>query len=135
LPRELGEHWERGRAVGVEQRSLLVCPHSERPTRPHVLWFDESYDEVRFRFESTLDAVARARLVIVVGTSGNTNLPSMIVQHAARAATPLLVINRDPSSFSELAESRPTGYFVRGPAGEILPPLVDVLLDGELASA
>ena len=135
LPRELGDHWERGRAIADEQRKLLVCPHNERPARPHVLWFDESYDEERFRFQSTLAAVERARLVIVVGTSGNTNLPSMIVQRAARARTPLLVINREPSPFSALAETLSSGYFVRGPAGEILPPLVDVLLDGELASA
>jgi NAD-dependent deacetylase len=135
LPRELGDHWERGRALGADQRSLLVCPHNERPARPHVLWFDESYDEERFLFQCSHSAVERARLVIVVGTSGNTNLPSMIVQRAARAHTPLLVINREPSPFSALAEKLSSGYFVRGPAGEILPPLVDVLLDGELASA
>jgi NAD-dependent deacetylase len=135
LPRELGDHWERGRAVGAEQRALLVCPHNERPARPHVLWFDESYDEQRFRFQSTLAAVERATLVIVVGTSGNTNLPSMIVHRTAECGTPLLVVNREPSPFSAMAEKLERGYFVRGPAGELLPPLVDVLLDGELAHA
>jgi NAD-dependent deacetylase len=133
LPRELGEHWERGRSLRPEERALLVCPDG-RPSRPHVLWFDETYDEERFRFDSSLGAVERAAMVIVVGTSGGTNLPAMIVRRAAELGTPLLVVNREPSPFSELAERLPSGHFVQGPAGEILPPLVDVLLDGELSA-
>lgn len=133
LPKELGEHWERGRPIGPEQRALLVCPDTGKPARPHVLWFDETYDEERFRFESTLEAVERASIVVVVGTSGATNLPSMLVRRAGQRRVPLLVVNRDPSPFSAMAERLPSGYFVQGPAGEILPPLVDVLLDGELS--
>jgi NAD-dependent deacetylase len=133
LPRELGERWERGRSLREEERALLVCPKG-RPCRPHVLWFDESYDEERFRFGSTLRAVERAGVVVVVGTSGGTNLPSMIVRRSAELGTPLLVVNREPSPFSQLAQRLPSGHFVQGPAGEILPPLVDVLLDGELSA-
>lgn len=132
LPKAIGERWERGRAVGPEQRALLVSPDTRRPARPHVLWFDESYDEPRFRFHSTLEAVERASLVVVVGTSGATNLPSMIVHRTAQRGVPLLVVNRDPSPFSSMAQCIPNGHFVQGPAGEVLPPLVNFLLDGEL---
>jgi NAD-dependent deacetylase len=132
LPKELGERWERGRALDDRHRSLLVCPHSGRPARPHVLWFDESYDEERFRYESTLAAVERASIVIVVGTSGATNLPSIVVHRAAERRIPLLVVNRDPSPFSAMASRIQNGHFVQGPASEVLPPLVDLLLDGEL---
>jgi NAD-dependent deacetylase len=132
LPKELGDVWPRGRAVGPEQRALLVCPHDASLARPHVLWFDESYDEERFRFRSTLEAVERAGLVLVVGTSGTTNLPSTIVHRTAERRVPLLVLNRDPSPFSTMAERIPNGCFVHGPAGELLPPLVNFLLDGEL---
>lgn len=132
LPKELGERWQRGRAIGPEQREQLVCPHEQTLARPHVLWFDESYDEARYRFRSTLEAVERASLVLVVGTSGLTNLPSMIVHRTAERRVPLLVINRDPSPYSSMAERIPSGLFVQGPAGEVLPPLVNYLLDGEL---
>jgi NAD-dependent deacetylase len=70
--------------------------------------------------------------VLVIGTSGATNLPSMIVHRTAQRGVPLLVINRDPSPFSDMALRIPTGHFVQGPAGEVLPPLVNFLLDGEL---
>ena len=132
LPKELGERWQRGRAIGDEQRGYLVCPRDASQARPHVLWFDESYDEKRFRFQSTLDAIERASLVIVVGTSGTTNLPSLIVHRTAERRVPLLVVNRDSSPYSSMAEQIPSGLFVQGPAGEILPPLVNYLLDGEL---
>lgn len=132
LPKALGERWQRGRALGPEQRALLVCPHDGSQARPHVLWFDEAYDEERFRFESTLKAVESASLVLVVGTSGGTNLPSLVVQRTAERGVPLLVVNRDPSPFSSMAERIPNGCFVQGPAGEVLPPLVNFLLDGEL---
>lgn len=132
LPKELGERWQRGRAIGPEQRDHLVSPRDASQVRPHVLWFDESYDEERFRFQSTLEAVERAALVIVVGTSGATNLPSLIVHRTAERRVPLLVVNRDPSPYSTMAERIPNGLFVQGPAGEVLPPLVNFLLDGEL---
>jgi len=131
LPSELGERWERGRAIGPSEHALLVTPEGKR-ARPHVLWFDESYDEARFRYQSTLRAVEDAALVIVVGTAGATNLPSMIVQRTAALARPLLVVNRDPSPFSEMAQRIPSGHFVQGAAGELLPPLVDYLLDGAI---
>lgn len=132
LPKELGDVWPKGRAIGPEERALLVCPHDASAARPHVLWFDESYDEERYRFRSTLEAVERASLVLVVGTSGATNLPSMIVHRTTEREVPLIVINRDPSPFSSMAQRVPNGCFVQGPAGEVLPPLVNFLLDGEL---
>ena len=130
LPAELGERWDRGRAIGPKEHALLVTPDGKSRTRPHVLWFDESYDEARFRYESSLRAVEEASLVIVIGTSGATNLPSMIVQRVAAMGRPLLVINRDPSPFSAMAERIPTGHFVQAASGELIPPLVDYLLDG-----
>ncbi len=132
LPAELGERWERGRAIGPKEHALLTTPEGNACTRPHVLWFDESYDEARFRYESSLRAVEQAALVIVIGTSGATNLPSMIVQRAAAMGRPLLVINSDPSPFSAMAERIPSGHFMQGAAGELVPPLVDFLLDGAL---
>jgi NAD-dependent deacetylase len=128
VPEALGEHWPRDTAIGAEQRALLVSPHDGSPARPHVLWFDESYDEARFRFDSALHALSNATLVIVIGTSGATNLPNMIVQTAHQRQLPLLVINREPSPFSALAERSPRGRFERRAAGEAVPPLVEALL-------
>lgn len=129
IPGELGKGWERGQPIGDAERALLVSPLDGSPARPHVLWFDESYDEKRFRFESTLAAVEQASLVVVVGTAGATNLPNMIVQRSHERQIPLLVLNRDPSPFSELAQHSPSGLFCQGASGELLPGLCELLAD------
>jgi NAD-dependent deacetylase len=128
LPKELGTRWERGRPIGPAERALLVSPVDGTPTRPHVLWFDESYDEPHFRFESTLAAVERAALVLVVGTSGSTNLPTLVVRRTFERGVPFAVINSEPSPFSQLALRAGHGHFHQGAAGDVLPELVDAIL-------
>lgn len=128
IPDEIGERWERGKAIGPRERALLVCPDGS-PARPHVLWFDERYDEARFRYQSSLAAVERAALVIVVGTSGATSLPSTIVHRAAERRIPLLVVNRDESPFSALAQRSAVGYFAQGSAAEMLPAIVGTIVE------
>src|SRR5262249_36780178 len=56
IPEGIDLSWPRGRALAAAERALLVCPRCGGRARPHVLWFDESYDERRFRYESTLAA-------------------------------------------------------------------------------
>jgi NAD-dependent deacetylase len=93
-----------------------------------VLWFDESYDEARFRFVSTLRATEEASLVVVIGTSGATHLPMLVVQRAIHRAVPLLIVNRDPSVFSDMANESPQGHFIQGTAAQVLPDLVQGIL-------
>jgi NAD-dependent deacetylase len=116
--------WEKGRKLDDATRALLVCPLCGSPSRPHVLWFDESYDEARYRFQSSLRAAREAALLVVVGTSGATNLPHQMVSTVARNGRGLLVVNADPSPFTELAESIPSGAFWPTPSAAALPALV-----------
>jgi NAD-dependent deacetylase len=86
-----------------ELRSQLVCPRCGSRTRPHVLWFDEYYDEDLYRFESSLRAASDCAVLVTAGTSGATNLPSQMVVAALRADALLVDINPDQGPFAELA--------------------------------
>ncbi|HUH02165.1 MAG TPA: Sir2 family NAD-dependent protein deacetylase [Kofleriaceae bacterium] len=108
-------------------RSLLVCPECAAPTRPHVLWFDEYYDEDNYRFQSSLAAAANAAVLIIVGSTAQTNLPVQVAQAAARAGATIIDINIDDNPFAELARAS-GGRSLRGKAGALLPALVDELL-------
>lgn len=108
-PPSTGELWK-----------LLRCDSCGALMRPHVLWFDEFYDEESYRFESSLRAAADAALLVVVGTTGTTHLPLRIGDVAARRGTPLVVIDPEPNPFSELA-ARGQGIFLQGLAGRWLP--------------
>lgn len=96
----------KGQKVTPEQQALLVCPRCGGKARPHVLWFDECYDEEFYRFDSSRAAAAKAVALISVGTSGNTNLPVQMGFIAAQRGTFLVDINPDSNPFSQLAEQQ-----------------------------
>ncbi len=125
IPEGIPVHWPKGRRVTDVEMALLEA--DGRPARPHVLWFDEVYDEAKFRFESSLRAVAQASLLVVVGTTGATNLPMQLGTLAARRGTPLIVINPEPNPFSRLVEQGVPGVFLRGTAGEHVPRVCALL--------
>lgn len=104
--------------------TALACPACRAPCRPHVLWFDEFYDEEHYRFDSSLEAAARASLLIVIGTTGTTNLPLQICDRALRRGTPLVVIDPEPNVFSERATPGSSGVFLQGTAGDWVPEVM-----------
>jgi len=109
-------------------RAALVCPHCGKGSRPHVLWFDECYDEEYYRFNSSIQAAVAADMLLIVGTSGATNLPMQVGAIAAQKGALLVDVNPDSNPFSAMAE-RSDGFFCQGPAGEILPEFVDLFGD------
>ena len=114
-------------ALGPAERAALTCPRCGGWLRPHVLWFDEYYDEEHYRMDSALRAAGAADLLLVVGTSGATNLPMQIGQLAYRRGAALVDVNPEPNPFAELASRSRSGFFARGSACERLPDIVRAL--------
>jgi NAD-dependent deacetylase len=113
--------------AGAGPRELpdgLRCAQCAAWLRPHVLWFDEFYDEPLFRFESSRRAASDAALLVVIGTTGGTNLPLQIAELAARSGTPLIVINPEPNPFSDWVERSAEGLLLQGRAGDWVPVLL-----------
>ena len=108
------------------ETDALACPGCGGWARPHVLWFDEYYDEENFRFESSLAAAAGAAVLLVVGTSGTTNLPMQIGQAAAGRGATIIDVNPEPNPFSRVAE-RCGGFFLQGPSSKFLPAIHEAL--------
>lgn len=127
LPETIDIAWEKGRPLTDHERALLRCPSCGSAGRPHVLWFDESYDEQNFRFQSSIEAARSASLLIVVGTTGATSLPMHIGTIATQRGVPLIVVNPEPNPFSEMVRRTGRGVFLEGTAGKWVPELVDAL--------
>jgi NAD-dependent deacetylase len=111
----------------ADERKALGCPRCGGWLRPHVLWFDEYYDEENYRMDSALGAARAADLLLVVGTSGATNLPMQIGQIAFQRGAALVDVNPEGNPFAEMAEASPRGFFARGSACERLPEIVAAL--------
>lgn len=106
---------------------LLRCPACGARTRPHVLWFDESYNEKFYRFESALAVAERTALLLVVGTSGATNLPNQVAWAVSRRDGAIIDINIAANPFSRLAADSRQGGFIQQPGGQALPVLLKLL--------
>jgi len=127
MPEGINLAWEKGRPVTAHELGELKCPSCGALGRPHVLWFDESYDEPNFRFQSSIDAARQASLLVVVGTTGATSLPMHIGTIAAQRGIPLLVVNPEPNPFSALVQRTGVGAFLSGTAGQWVPEIAAAL--------
>ena len=90
-----------------------------------MLWFDESYDEPLFFLDTARRLAMGATLLIVVGTSAQTNLPWQVVTLASRGGATIIDINTDDNPFGDIAGS---GRCVRTPAATVLPKLVTAIV-------
>ena len=88
----------------------LECSACRSWMRPHVLWFDESYDERRYRLHSTIQAGSEADILIVAGTTGATSLPAHLLQMAINKGIPIIDINPHANPFSNAAEQTNGGW-------------------------
>jgi len=127
VPEAIDREWAKGRAIGDAERALLQCGRCGGRARPHVLWFDETYDEPRYRFESSIRAARATSLLVVVGTSGATNLPMQIGSIVARRGVPILDVNPEENPFTNLARSTPRGAWLAGAAAKTVPAIVERL--------
>lgn len=127
LPEGIDVDWPKSRRLNDDHRALLQ--RDGVWGRPHVLWFDEHYNEELFRFESSLQVAEQADLLIVVGTSGVTNLPLQVATVALQRGIPLIVLNRDEStSFAAIARRSPLGWFEAGAASELVPAVAEYIM-------
>ncbi len=113
--------------LSPEELELLRCPNCGELTRPHVLWFDEYYNEEYFSFVSAHEAMNDCTLFITVGTSGATNLPNQLAMKARHEGIPFFDVNPVENRFSEMALKSVRGVHLQGPSGEVLPELVEWL--------
>ncbi|MEZ4384367.1 MAG: Sir2 family NAD-dependent protein deacetylase [Nannocystaceae bacterium] len=110
-----------------DEFASLRCPRCGAVARPHILWFDECYDEVVYRADSAMRAAAACDLFITIGTSGAAALPMHATAEAANAGAAIVDINPADNPFAAFAREQPRGLWIRANACAILPAIVDRL--------
>ena len=118
---------KREEEITDEEWEHLKCPDCGGLLRPHVLWFDETYNEKFYRSETAMRWAKKAGLLITIGTSGMTYIPNAIADIAQFKNALMLDINITPNRFASLAEER--GQAFQGKSGEILPQFVQICKD------
>lgn len=127
IPAEVGGVVD-GDQVREEDKALLRCPRCGALARPHVLLWDEYYEEALYRSDSAMAAVKRCGLFITIGTTGSTSLPVRAAAVARQRGAVVLDLNTDDNDFAEDAERYARGAAVRGDAEACVPRLVEAIL-------
>jgi NAD-dependent deacetylase len=102
-----------------EEDTIPRCPGCGALLRPHVLWFDESYDEhASYGFAEVLAYLPAADAAIFVGTSFSVNITAIVTARLRVRGRPCVSIDPHP------LEALPGVTAVKARAEELLPNLV-----------
>ena len=123
LPEGLSPKKKRSVLTKTEMRQLK-CPICGSWLRPHVLWFDETYNEHHYHFNSALETAKRTRMLITVGTAGATTLPNLIVKRVLSNGGLMFDINVADNPFAALAMHADRGIFIQRNSSEALVELM-----------
>ncbi len=82
---------------------LLHHPRTGVPCRPHILWFDEFYEERLYRSDTAVRWGRTASAVVVIGTSGAARMPWLVAQAGMAADAVLVDVNPEDNPFRQLA--------------------------------
>lgn len=106
---------------------ILKCPKCGEDLRPHVLWFDEYYNEKFFRKDSVLRISKETGLLFILGTSGETTLPQVIARNVLSKNGMVIEVNIDESYFSTLLKDKKHGISIRSESSPFLLELKSVV--------
>lgn len=113
--------------ISDTERNLLQCPDCGALARPHVLWFDETYNEPLFSYDSSIDTAKKTKLLVVVGTSGATHLPNLIVNEVFWHGGTILDVNIGKNAFSGIAVRSKNGRFIQQTGSIALSEILSAL--------
>ena len=116
----------KGEDLTPEEQLLLRCPDCGERSRPHVLWFDEAYNEKYYRYHSSLEVAGQTELLLIIGTSGTTNLPNQVAWEVKNHNGIMIDINIEENPFAKMALTCNRGYFIKKQSSVALPQILDI---------
>lgn len=118
---------ERGvkNALEVDEANLLICENCGDIYRPHVLWFDEYYNEKYYKLNTVQRIAKETGLLFIIGTSNATNLPKKIFELALASSSVVIDINPNENLITQQIINSKNGYWIKGKSGEVLPQIYE----------
>jgi NAD-dependent deacetylase len=116
--------WSDDGTITDEHLDSLTCSSCGMAARPHVLWFDEFYDDTHYSIGRAQRAAATASLCITVGTSGGVPIAARLAGIAARSGAVLIDVNPNDNELRQLARTS-GGAVIRGSASTAMPQIAE----------
>lgn len=111
-----------------EDKNGLKCTRCGSWLRPHTLWFDESYNEKYYHFDTAYHIADHTDILFVIGTSGSTALPVGMVETVKVRAKHIVIINpEDDTYFHYMVKGMKTLSFLQESSSSALPQLKKII--------
>lgn len=123
FPKEINLKNRNKDLITEKEWEYLRCPKCNEDLRPHVLWFDEYYNEKYFKKDTVLRISKETGILFVIGTSGATNLPRIVVENVLSRNGTVVDVNIDESYFSDFLESKKNAVVIREKSSPFLTKL------------
>jgi NAD-dependent deacetylase len=108
---------------GLAQDIAPHCGACGSLMRPHVLWFDEMYNEHEdYGFDRICRFAAAATTMLFVGTSFSVGVTDLLIGRARESGARTIVVDPDPVNVPDFAEVR------RGTADQVLAAVIAELV-------
>jgi len=103
-----------------DEIELIKCPNCGDICRPHVLWFDENYNEKFYKLNSVQRIAKETGLLFIIGTSGATTLPKIILNLALSKSSVVIDINPNSNNLTDIILKSKNGYWIQERSGKVL---------------
>ncbi len=113
--------------ITEDEQRYLKCPKCGKYLRPHVLWFDEYYDDFYYKTDKVLKTAKNTGILFIIGTSGATNLPQTVCFTVLSKGGMVVEVNIEESYFSEILEDKQNGIILREKSSDFLTKLKEEL--------
>ena len=123
FPKEIQLKHRKKDQLTANEIGLLKCPKCGEDLRPHVLWFDEYYNEKFFKKNTVLRVSKETGILFVLGTSGETTLPQIIAKNVLAKSGMVVEVNIADSYFSELLRDKVNGIVINSKSSPFLVEL------------
>jgi len=128
IPEELlKKERDRNTPITFEETELLKCPKCGTTSRPHVLWFDEYYNEYHYHLHKVMKVAKDTGLLFIIGTSGATTLPQRIVQNTFSRQGTVIDINPNNNLFTKKIKKNKNGFWIQHGSSKVLQELFDLI--------
>ncbi|MCE3226893.1 MAG: iron dicitrate transport regulator FecR [Bacteroidetes bacterium] len=123
FPEKIGLNDRNKDVITEEEWELLRCPRCNDDLRPHVLWFDESYDEKYYKLNIVLRISEETGILFILGTSGATTLPRRVTENVLAHSGMVVEVNIDETYFSDVLVDKKNGIIIRESSSSFLTKL------------
>lgn len=119
---------QKGERISEFDKEYLECPNCGEDLRPHVLWFDETYNETYYKFQTAKAELDKTNILFLVGTSGGTTFPNLAIDRVKYFNGYIVDLNISESEYSDELNDYEKSIILREKS-EIALPKIDKIIN------